>query len=81
MYVPYSGFSYCGHSPKENVTETYDALYNYDSHSYDVDSPASHPISEYHPHSSVLTCDVDEDTPEITHDIPNFFLVSSQANL
>ena len=81
MYVPYSCVFYFVHLPKENVTVTYDPPYNYDSHSYDVDSPASHPISEYHSHSSVWTCDVDEDTPEITHDIPNFFLVSSQDNL
>ena len=81
MYVPYSGFSYFVHLPKENVTETYDALYSYDSHSYDIDSPASHPISVYHSHSSFLTVDVDEDTPDITHDIPNVFLVSSQDNL
>ena len=81
MYVLYSCSSYFVHLPKENVTETYDALYNYDSHSSCADSPSSLWTSFYHSHSSSSTADADEDTPEMTHDIPNFFLVSSQDNL
>ena len=71
MYVPYFDFVYFVHLPKGNVTETYDALYNYDSHSYYADSPSSQLTAVYHSHSSFSTVDVDEDTLEMTHHHPH----------
>ena len=71
MYVPYSGLFYFVHLAKENVTETYDALYSYDSHSSDFDSPAAHLTPLYHSHSFFWIVDVDEDTLVMTHDLPH----------
>ena len=70
MYVPYFDFVYFVHLPKGNVTETYDALYNYDSHSLHADSPSARLTACYYPHSSFSTVDVDVDTPDMTHHHP-----------
>ena len=61
------------------MTETYDALYSYDSHSSDFDSPAAQLTSLYHSHSFFGNVNVDEDTLEITHDVPHCPLYSSYS--
>ena len=53
------------------MTETYDALYSYDSHSCDFDSPAAQLTSLYHSHSFFWNVDLDEDTLVMTHDLPH----------
>ena len=90
------------------MTETYDALYIYDSHSWNFGVPVAQLTSLYHSHSffgnvnvgkdtlvithdvphcsfyfsySASTVEVDDETLEMTHGIPNFFLVSSHDNL
>ena len=62
------------------MTETYDALYNYDSHSFHADSPSARLTASYYPHSSFSTVDVDEDTPEMTHDLPHCSVYHSYSS-
>ena len=81
MYVPYCDFFYFARLPTGNVTETYDALYNYDSHSYHADSPSSRLTASYHSHSSFSTVDVDEDTPEMTHHHPHCSVYHSYSSV
>ena len=77
MYVLYSCSSYFVHLPKENVTETYDALYSYDSHSWNFGAPGAQLTSLYHSHSFLGNVNVDKDTLVITHDVPHCPLYSS----
>ena len=61
------------------MTETYDALYSYDSHSWNFGVPVAHLTSLYHPHSFVGDVNVDKDTLVITHDVPHCPLYSSYS--
>ena len=81
MYVPYCDFVYFARLPTGSVTETYDALYNYDSHSYHADSPSSRLTASYHSHSSFATADVDVDTPEMTHQYPHWPVYHSYSSV
>ena len=62
------------------MTETYDAHYNDDSHSGYADAPSSQLTSFYHSHSSFSTVDVDEDTLEMTHDLPHCSVYHSYSS-
>ena len=53
------------------MTETYDALHSYDSHSSDFDLPVAHVTSVYHSHSFFWIVDVGEDTLVMTHELPH----------
>ena len=59
------------------MTETFDAFYSYDSHSWNFGLPVAHPTSLYHSHSFFGNVNVDEDTHVITHDVPHYPLYSS----
>ena len=53
------------------MTETYDALHSYDSHSSDFDLPVAYVTSVYHSHSFSGIVDVGEDTLVMTHELPH----------
>ena len=63
------------------MTETYDALYSYDSYSSDFDSPAAHLTSVYHSHSFFWIVDVGEETLVMTHELPHCSVYHSYSAL
>ena len=63
------------------MTETYDALYSYDSHSWNFGAPAAQLTSLYHSHSFSWNVDVDEDTLVMTHELPHCSVYHSYSAL